>query len=63
MKLNENFNRMLEAISDSELRRNSRIKKKVLKIKFLLQLFEKIQKQTERRKIKDEAETKSIHEV
>ena len=63
MKLTESFNRMLEAISESELRQNTRIKRKILKIRFLLHLFEKIQKQAERRKIKDETEIESIHEV
>lgn len=63
MELTEAFGRMLGAVSETELRKNPRVKRKILRMRFLLELFEKAKKRTGRRENKDEAKTKSIHEV
>lgn len=63
MELTDAFGRMFAAVSETELRKNPRVKKKILKMRFLIELFDKAKKRTERSVSKDETKTKSIHKV
>lgn len=63
MELTENFNRMFQAVSDVELRQNPRLKKKILKLRSLLKIFEKNEKRAERIEAGNEAKPKPVHEV
>jgi len=63
MEMTENFNRMFQAVSEVELRKNPRLKKKILKLRILLKLFDKNHRRAERMALKDETEIKPVHKV